>query len=142
MDETLNNLEELAQEAFSQVVEEYSLWVDATIESLDAFSDLGFSDWDIVDTGRLLESKAVNSQDNEVEFEWSPRDPETGLFYAPRVWAGFLAYGRKYIPGRHWPERAAQTLNDKGVTATFVDLLKAQGLDAEIIINGDEDLDS
>lgn len=141
-DEMLNNIEALAQEAFAQVVADYNVHVDEVIESLDAFTDLGFTDHDIVDTGRLRDSKLVNIGTNFAEFEWSPRSPETGFFYAPAVWVGFISYAGNYIPGRHWPERSAQTLNNQGITASFADKLKEQGLDVEILVNGDEDLDS
>lgn len=142
MDEFLDNLEEIAEDAFAEIVAQYNIHVDEVIESLEAFNDLGFTEQDIVDTGRLRDSKLVQVEDNLAEFEWSPRAPKTGFAYAPLVWAGFMAYGKKYVPGRHWPERAAATLNNHGVTTSFVEALKQRGLDAEILVNGDEDLDT
>ena len=139
----LEDLTSVIKEAFGDLVADYNEWVDAVIESPDMFSDRGFVDHDIVDTGRLLNSKEVDAKDTEATFLWEPHSPLNGFPYAPAVWTGFYAWGdkRNYIPGRHWPERAATTLNDVGVTQAFVEKLKDLGLEATIVKNGDEDID-
>lgn len=138
----MDEIEQLIQEAFGQTVADYNEYVDSIIESTEEFGDSGFSGQDIIDTGRLKDSKIVDATANQASFEWSPKSPENGFPYAPVVWTGFHPYGReKFVPGRHWPERAARKLNDTGVTRTFVAYLQSQGLKAEIVNNGDEELD-
>lgn len=139
----LNELEQLIANAFADVVADYNQFVDEVIESQDEFSDRGFTGQDIVDTGRLRDSKVVEDTDiNQVTFSWEPHSPDNGFPYAPAVWAGFRPFGGKtFVPGRHWPERAAVKLGEVGVTQYLVDKLKEQGLEAEVIQNGDENLD-
>lgn len=138
----MDEIEKLIEEAFGQTVADYNEYVDSIIESTEEFGDSGFSGQDIIDTGRLMDSKMVDATANDASFEWAPKDPKTGFSYAPAVWTGFHPYGReKFVPGRHWPERAATKLNDIGITRTFVEYLKSQGLKTEIINNGDSDLD-
>lgn len=138
----MDEIEKLIEEAFGQTVADYNVYVDEVIESTEEFGDIGFSGQDIVDTGRLRDSKIVEATANEVTLEWSPKDPESGFSYAPAVWAGFHPYGgEKFVPGRHWGERAAKKLNGVGVTRAFATYLQQQGLNAEIISNGDEELD-
>lgn len=131
------------ENAFAETVNDYNQEVDATIESMNAFADLGFEGQDIVDTGRLLESKKVDTDKTKTSvsaaFSWNPTSPKNGEKYASKVWAGFFAFGGpKFIRGRHWPERAATNM---GVTETFVHYLNEQDVEAEIIIDGDDDLD-
>lgn len=139
----LDDLHGIINEAFGNLVADYNEWVDAVIESPDMFSDRGFVDHDIVDTGRLLNSKEVDVKDNSATFSWEPHSPNNGFAYAPAVWTGFYAWGdkRNYVPGRHWPERAATTLNDVGITESFVEKLKTAGVKARIVKNGDEEID-
>lgn len=80
----------------SKLVEE----VDSVIETPGIFDS--FPDSDIVDTGRLRDSKIVDSKPLSLEMSWQPKSPKNGYSYAPAVWSGFYAYGRKYIPGRQW----------------------------------------
>jgi hypothetical protein len=142
MTDGIDEVEQMILEAFGQTVADYNVFVDEIIESTEEFGDLGFTGQDIIDTGRLKDSKMVDSTETETSFEWSPKSPENGFSYAPAVWAGFYPWGReKFVPGRHWPERAAIKLNDEGVTKTFVNYLRQQGLNAEILSNGDEELD-
>jgi len=139
MDELLSTVEE----AFGSLVAEYNVKVDETIESLDAFSDLGYVDHDIVDTGRLLNSKVLDVKSSadswSADFTWDPQSPENGYKYANRVWAGYWSKGGKnFFPGRHWPERTAKAM---GITKRFVELLQSEGLDATIVVDGDENID-
>lgn len=140
--DNVDDVEQIILEAFGQVVADYNVYVDEIIESTEEFGDLGFTGQDIIDTGRLKDSKMVDATNTEASFEWSPKSPENGFSYAPAVWAGFYPYGgEKFVPGRHWPERAAKQLNESGVTQAFVDYLRQHGLEAEILVNGDEELD-
>ena len=138
----MDEIEQLIQEAFGQTIADYNVYVDEIIESTEEFGDSGFSGQDIVDTGRLRDSKIIDAQPNLVSLEWTPKDPDSGFGYGPAVWAGFHPYGReKFVPGRHWPERAAKKLNGEGITKAFVTYLQQQGLNAEVVSNGDEELD-
>jgi hypothetical protein len=138
----MDEIEKLIQEAFGQTIADYNVYVDEIIESTEEFGDSGFSGQDIVDTGRLRDSKIIDAQPNLVSLEWTPKDPDSGFSYAPAVWAGFHPYGgEKFVPGRHWPERAAKKLNGEGITKAFVTYLQQQGLNAQVINNGDEELD-
>jgi len=138
----MDEIEKLIQEAFGQTIADYNVYVDEIIESTEEFGDSGFSGQDIVDTGRLRDSKIIDAQLNLVSLEWTPKDPDSGFSYAPAVWAGFHPYGgEKFVPGRHWPERAARKLNGEGITKAFVTYLQQQGLNAQVINNGDEELD-
>ncbi|MFN9954379.1 MAG: hypothetical protein ACK55I_14890, partial [bacterium] len=78
----MDEIEKLIQEAFGQTVADYNVYVDEIIESTEEFGDIGFSGQDIVDTGRLRDSKIVDATSNEVTLEWSPKDPESGFSYA------------------------------------------------------------
>lgn len=117
-------------ESFAEVQTAIDIETDRVIESSDEFSDLGFTDQDIVDTGRLLNSKVVESKEREIKFSWNPVDPESGAAYAGYVWTGFSA-GNKYIPGRKWDLRAvsnvkpakilSEELEKKGYNVTKVE---------------------
>ena len=92
------------------------------IESETAFSDIGFTNWDIVDTGRLRDSQhcdVIRETDNKIEeiWTWDPVDPETGRNYAGDVLVGFIINGN-WIPGRNWPERGVENLNPVRVFKT------------------------
>jgi len=99
------------KESWGQVIAEVNEELDAVIEDEMAFSDLGFNGQDIIDSGRLLNSKVVEINEDKAEFSWNPHSPENGYPYAPGVRAGFWAYGKKYIPGRDWPGRAIERVN-------------------------------
>jgi hypothetical protein len=139
--DNIDDVEQIILEAFGQVVADYNVYVDEIIESTEEFGDLGFTGQDIIDTGRLKDSKIVDANATDASFEWQPKSPENGFSYAPAVWAGFYSRGGNFIPGRHWPERAAKQLNESGVTLAFVEYLRQQGLNAQVLLNGDEELD-
>lgn len=118
------DLDSIIKKAISNKVEEsvaiihaeYNVIVDQVIESLSEFADLGFDGQDIIDTGRLLNSKTIETSgsiDTELvaEWEWDPIDPESGHHYARAVYYGFFAFGRHYVPGRPWARRAMENLN-------------------------------
>lgn len=138
----IDDVEQLILEAFGQVVADYNVYVDEIIESTEEFGDLGFTGQDIIDTGRLRDSKIVDATATEASFEWNPKSPKNGYGYGAAVWTGYNAWGgNKFVPGRHWPERAAKKLNESGVTIAFVEYLRKQGINAQVLINGDEELD-
>ena len=141
MDEILDKLEVLASEAFQDLAIAYSQSVDDIIQDLNAFSDLGYHDWDIVDTGRLLASKIAEINSNQAQFSWNPQDPESKVYYARSVWTGFMSFGGSYKPGRHWPERAAYNMEQKGITQVYADLLSQKGLAVSIVTKAEDDLD-
>jgi len=101
-------------EAHGKAVAKVDVELDRVIESLDEFSDLGFIDHDIVDTGRLRDSKVITAKPNSVTFTYAPVSPENGYPYAPAVFHGFFAWGKKYIPGRPWTVRAVKNENPTG----------------------------
>lgn len=143
MDELLSLLSEKIEDAFGLTVADFDIEVDEVIQSADEFKSQGFTDQDIVDTGRLLNSKIVDAQKEADEisvlYSWNPVSPKNGYPYGPAVWAGFYAYGgEKFIPGRHWPERAAKNV---GITQSFVDYLRESGIPCTVERNGDDELD-
>lgn len=98
-------------ESWAEVVAALEVEMEETITDPNAFPELGFVDQDIVDTGRLRDSQKVNVKDRKVSFAWDPHSPENGYAYAPAVYSGFLAFGKKWIPGRRWPEKAVDRLD-------------------------------
>lgn len=108
----VKKLEKLLKEKiFPEIVARYDIESDRVIEDPNEFANLGFVDWDIVDTGRLLKSKIISVEgDLGVRFSWDPVSPENGYHYASAVYHGFHAWGKKYIPGRPWSERAAHNI--------------------------------
>lgn len=133
-------LEDAIAEAFGDLIAQYNEEVDQVIQSTTEFGDSGFDNQDIVDTGRFLDSKTIeDSGKNEVTIAWDPADPDSGYHYAAALWNGFFAYGgKKYIPGRHWAERAAYNME---ITKRFAELLQESGLEAKITKNGDGEID-
>ena len=101
-----SSIRKIVKEAFAVVVAELNEEFDRVIEDPNEFQDLGFIDQDIIDTGRLKNSKIVNASDLQVTWSWEPISPENGYSYASAVYHGFFAYGKKYIPGRRWTDRA------------------------------------
>ena len=72
-------------------------------------------------------------QGNHATWSWNPQDPDTGEHYAAGVYAGFYAYGgSKYIPGRHFPERAVKRCDP---VARMAEELQKQGIEARVIRN-------
>lgn len=135
----MEELTNIINDAIAQIVSDYNEIVDEVIQSEDEF----IAGQDIVDTGRLLDSKAVDisiaGTSTTATFTWAPNDPETGYPYAPAVWAGFFAYGgSKFIPPRHWPERAMKNLDPVNALA---DLLAEKGLEVEVLQNSIDELD-
>ena len=103
-------LKKAIADSFANVVAQMDAEYTKVIESDTEFADLGFSGQDIVDTGRFRDSQIVNSRTvggvTVVEWSWNPQDPDTGYHYAAALYSGFNAYGKKWIPGRPWTERA------------------------------------
>ena len=126
-------LESIVEECFGEVASEIEQESDRVIESLTEFSDLGFEGQDIIDTGRLLNSKEVEATDTSIKLTWSPRNPENGFPYAPAVVNGFFAYGgSKFIPGRNFPVRAVQNVDPVN---SLAEKLRAKGLKVRVIQN-------
>jgi len=114
------------KDSFGQTVATLDKVQDQVIKDPLEFADLGFLDQDIVDTGRLHNSKIVETIDEgnlvSVRYVWNPIDPEDGRAYAGDVLVGFTSYAGNFVPGRDWPNRAAEKLN---TYAFFVETLKA-----------------
>lgn len=125
-------------EAFAEVIAVVNEEFDAVISSEDEFGDLGFVGQDIIDTGRLLNSKQVNVENGRAEWSWNPTSPDTGVPYAAAVRNGFFAFGRKYIPGRHWDTRAIKRADP---VSLLVDELEKRGIDAKVKQNNIDLLD-
>lgn len=114
----VNKIKTAAKEA----LDDYSLNLDIefrkVISDTNAFSNLGFINQDIIDTGRLKDSQKVTttpslSGDKVTKvWEWDPVSPETGRHYAGDVFVGFYAFGKKWIPGRDWPNKAFENLDE------------------------------
>lgn len=120
------------EDAHGKAVAKISTELDRVIESDNEFSDRGFKDQDIIDTGRLHDSKIVDTNGTHTTFTYDPQDPDTGEKYAAAVWLGF-AYGRKYIPGRPWTLRAVKNENP---TQNVAEALEAKGYDVQVVNDG------
>ncbi|QSJ14596.1 hypothetical protein JYQ62_22110 [Nostoc sp. UHCC 0702] len=108
----INELKGQIQEAFALTMGVLDLEFDDVIESDNAFADRGFVNWDIVDTGRFLKSKTIASPSpNLVRWEWNPKNPKNSYPYAAALYTGFMAFGKQYIPGRPWTDRAIERVN-------------------------------
>lgn len=117
-------------EAWADVVAKLEVEMENVIRDPEAFSDIGFSDQDIVDTERFVNSQQVQVKGRHVKFAWNPRDPKTGYEYAPALYYGFFAYGgRKYIKGRRWPEKACDRVD---IPTTLKDEMVRRGIKAKV----------
>ena len=117
------NLKKNVKTAFKKTNTQLGKSFTEIIESETAFSDIGFTNWDIVDTGRLRDSQhcdVIIETDNKIEeiWTWDPVDPETGRNYAGDVLVGFVSINGNWIPGRNWPERGVENLNPVRVFKT------------------------
>lgn len=111
--------------------------LDRVIESLDEFSDLGFVSQDIVDTGRLRDSKVITANPNGVTFSYEPKSPENGFPYAPAIYLGFFAWGKYWVEGRPFTLRAVKNENP---TVNIADVLADKGYNVNIKYDGVRDL--
>ena len=125
--EGMAQLQKALAEAFGQAMADLDGEFDRVIEDPNEFSDLGFTDQDIVDTGRFRDSKTLNAEGNSASWNWNPTDPDTGDQYALGLYTGFLAFGRRWVPGRPWPERAIDNLD---VPQKIADYLGEMGIEA------------
>ncbi len=117
---------------YADVVAKYDIESDRVIEDPNEFANLGFVDWDIVLTGRLRDSKIIETQGElATKFSWDPVSPENGYHYASAVFWGFNAWGgTKFIPGRPWSERAAHNID---CVSYFAKELNKAGYNAKVI---------
>lgn len=132
--ELIAKLRQDVAEATAQAIAKVDIELDRVIESEDEFSDLGFLGQDIVDTGRLRDSKVITANPNGVTFTYDPVAPENGYHYGPAIWLGFWV-GQKYITGRPWTLRAVQ--NENPVTNT-VTALREMGYKVKVKNDGTE----
>lgn len=121
------------QDSFAELVANLNEEFDEVITSESEFSDLGFAGQDIVDTGRLRDSKIVAVSSDTANFSWNPKDPRSGYPYAKAVQSGFFAYGKKYIPGRPWDLRAVANVDPISLIAGE---LRLKGYKVKIKKNG------
>ncbi len=128
----LKRLNKDVKKIYSDVVSQYNIEVDRVIEDPNEFANIGFVDQDIIDTGRLKNSKVIETQGElSTRFSWAPVDPDTGYHYASAVWWGFNAYGdSKFVPGRPWSERAVYNLDPVNYIS---DRLKKKGYNALVV---------
>lgn len=114
----INRIKEIIEESFEDSIEALSEAQDDLINDPFGFSDLGFINQDIVDSGQLRDSKKIEKRkqgdDIEVKFSWAPVAPETGEIYAADVFVGFYSFSGKFIPGRDWPNRSAEKIDILG----------------------------
>ena len=103
-----NQLKRQIRKGLNKWTEKYSEEVDRVIETPGIFPE--FPDSDIINTGRLLNSKKIVQDILDVTFSWNPVDPETKYPYAPAVWGGFFK-GSRYIEGRQWDLVAYDNVN-------------------------------
>ena len=124
-------------EARGVAIAKVNLELDRVIESEGEFSDLGFIDQDIIDTGRLRDSKVISANPNGVTFSYDPVSPENGYHYGAAIFFGFFAWGKKYIPGRPWTIRAIKNENP---TINMASYLEDMGYQVTIRQDGIRDL--
>lgn len=134
-------LDKIITASLLEMAIQYEREVNRVIESENEFSDQGFVGQDIIDTGNLQRSLKVNGGNipggYEISFSWEPRDPDSGYPYAPAVWSGFFAWGKKYIPARHWDTRAAKNIK---IVKSFADQLKKRGIKVLSVIDNTNSL--
>jgi len=116
------------EEAWADVIAELYLEFTKVIEDPEAFAHLGFLDQDIVDTGRFRDSQTVQVIKGKATFNWAPRSP-TGYVYAWALYHGFMAWGRKWVPGRPWVEEACDRVD---IPKAFQAALARRGIKARI----------
>lgn len=125
--QAIARLKSQINEAFAEVTTALDKEFEDTIEDPYAFASEGFTNWDIVDTGRLRDSQMVTAESNSKKatayWIWDPVDPETQRHYAGDVFAGFMSFSGNWIPGRDWPNKAVERLNPLQV---FANALKRQ----------------
>lgn len=111
----LNKVLAALEESFADVVGALDSEFIAVISDPNEFSDLGFTEQDIIDTGRFKDSQVVSETRDDgnvqVRWSWSPTSPENGYKYAPALHFGYNAWGKKWIPGRPWTTRAVRRIN-------------------------------
>lgn len=129
----LKQIKKDVEQSFGVAIAKVNVELDRVIESGSEFADLGFSGQDIIDSERLKDSKVVSSSPNSVTFTYEPKSPENGYPYAPAVYEGFFAWGRKYIPGRPWTDRAVFNENPVKNMAFYLDNL---GYNVTIVRDG------
>lgn len=125
----LKHYKQGAKEAWGETMAALELKMEDVIRDPNAFAEQGFVEQDIVDTERFVNSQMVQVRDGLTSFSWNPHSPENGYPYAPALYAGFMAYGKKWIPGRHWPEKAIDELD---VTEEFKRNLNDRGAKAKV----------
>lgn len=113
-------------EARGVAIAKLDIELDRVIESEKEFSDLGFISQDIVDTGRLRDSKVISANPNGVTFSYDPVSPDNGYHYGNAIFFGFFAWGKKYIPGRPWTIRAVKNEDPVLNMANFLEDLGYQ----------------
>ena len=126
----MEELDNILTEAFANITEALTDEFTVVIEEIGAFPQMPSSD--IVDTGRLRDSLIIDTDNYNCKWEWEPKNPDNGYPYAPAVYSGFLAYGKKPIPGRHWPEKAMKRLDP---VLGFAAELELQGIPVKISTN-------
>lgn len=127
----------LIEDAWAQVVADLDVEYIKVIDDPNEFADEGFTNQDIVDTERFRDSQTVDAKDFKAKWSWHPVDPKTGYEYAPDLYYGFLAFGKYWIPGRHWPERAIRRVDP---VAKLVAELNKRGIPAQVIRNNAKQL--
>lgn len=125
-------LKQAIAKAYQETIEELGSEVTEVISDPNEFSAEGFTDQDIIDSGRFKESQELNFPTQfQATFKWDPIDPETGFHYGAALFTGFWAWGRTFIPGREYPyaairrnkpvQRLAYKLRDLGLKVKFRD---------------------
>jgi hypothetical protein len=133
----MTDVDELINRAFANVVEALSDEYTAVIEEVGAFPEE--PEADIVLSSRLRDSMEIDTSNNYAEWSWNPIDPKTRYEYAAKVYHGFRAYGRgRWVPGRHWPEKAIKRVDPARVLAAELNML---GVDASFTSAVDQLID-
>lgn len=132
--------------AWAEVMAKLDVEYMIVIEDPNEFSNLGFFDQDIVDTGRFRDSQKVNVTGRKAFWQWDPISPDNGYHYGPALYYGFHPFGMDgqdgkpyaYVPGRHWIDRAIKRVNP---VKSFAAELRKNGLQAKVVRNNNSLLD-
>lgn len=117
-------------EAWAEVVNALDQEFERVIRDPNEFNDLGFTDQDIVDTERFVESLKIDPKPTKTTWEWDPVSPDDGYHYASALYFGFMAFGKHFVAGRPWAERAIEHVKP---LERFQSELRKRGIDARIV---------
>lgn len=128
----LKQIEKAIDDSWAEVVAALDVEYTRVIEDDNEFSDLGFTDQDMVDSGEFRDGQTVDVKARRALWRWAPINPKNGYCYAAALYYGFYAFGdqERYVEGRPWVSRAIRNI---GVLVRFATELEKRGLKTRIV---------